>query len=801
MYTLRHAFRIAMKTPWLSAIVVLSLAVGIGTNTVIFSWLKGQIFEPLPAVNAAVWSLETKDDTGNYVSTSWLEYRDLLETVTSFNGIAAQRPRSFSLGNTERSSRVFGEFVTANFFQVLGLRPALGRFFRAEEGNRPGAEPVAVISHDFWQTYFRGAADVIGKPIQLNSRTLTIIGVTPQRFRGGMNSLGFDVWVPLMMATQLEPATLELTSRTSRPYFMLAQLKPGVSVARAQAELNAAARRLIETYPETNKGLGYELLPLWKVPRGGQAVVYALATLQVFGVLILIVVCANTANLLLARASVRQREIGVRLALGAGQGRIITQLLAESLVLAVAGAALGLLVSLWGVEMLKQIPLPANMPLRIEPHLDGASLFFATLLGGLCGLAFGLTPAWQLAHSDILQSLRGGRGSVGGRSRTRDLLVGLQVAVALVVLVLAGLYLKSFRNSQALNPGFDVDRVMLANVDLAGRGYDQEKGRLFLDQLLRRLDETPGVEHASAASNLPLDVRGISTGVIDVIGEPFDPERKILYYNVTPGYFETMGMPFLDGRDLSPLARTDLPMDAVINQEMARRYWPNGSPVGRRFEISGKEYEVAGVVRNAKYTSLTESPRSIAWLTMRAQFIFAPTLHVRATQGDPRSLVSAIQTAVVGLDPEISLIEPRSLADHVETSLFMQRVPARMLAVLGPLALALSAIGLYAMLAYSLAQRTHEIAVRLALGASPRSVVRLMIWQHMRVVLVSALLGWLAAFAIGYVIRGSLVGIGPGNPLVYAGVPTLLLGVALLACWLPARNAAHVDPTMALRAE
>ncbi|MDP9099785.1 MAG: ABC transporter permease [Verrucomicrobiota bacterium] len=801
MHTLRHAFRIALKTPWLSAIVVLSLAMGIGTNTVVFSWLKGQIFEPLPGVSAPVWSLETKDDTGNYVSTSWLEYRDLIDNVTSFDGIAAQGPRSFSLGNSERASRLFGEFVSANFFQVLGVRPALGRFFRPEEGDRPGAEPVAVISHDFWQTYFRGAPDVIGKSIELNSRMLTVIGVTPERFRGGMNSLGFDVWVPLTMATQLQPATLELSSRTSRPYLMLVQLKPGIAAAHAQGELNAAARRLIETYPETNKGLGYELLPLWKVPRGGQSVVYALATLQVFAFLILIVVCANTANLLLARASVRQREIGVRLALGAGPVRIVSELLAESLVLAIAGAGLGLLIAIWGVEAVKQVRMPANLPFRIAPHLDAASLIFAALLGSLCGVAFGLTPAWQLAHGDILQSLRGGRGSVSGRSRARDLLIGLQVAVALVVLVLAGLFLKSFHNSQAANPGFDADRVLIANVDLGGRGYDQAKGRVFLDQLLQRLAQTPGVARASAASNIPLDVREMATGVIDVIGAPFDPERKVLYYNVTPGYFETMGMPFLEGRDLSPLSRIDLPLDAVINQEMARRYWPNESPIGRRFEISGQHYEIAGVVRNAKYTSLTEAPRPVAWLTMRAQFIFAPTLHVHATQGDPRSLIPAVRAAVLSLDPEIPLIEPRSLAEHVDTNLFMQRVPARMLAVLGPLALALSAIGLYAVLAYSLAQRTQEIAVRLTLGASPRSVVGLMIWQHMRVVLISALVGWLAAFALGYAIRGSLVGIGPGNPLVYAGAPALLLAIALVACWLPARNAAHVDPMRALRAE
>jgi predicted permease len=801
VYTLRHAFRTITKAPWLSLIVICSLAIGIGTNTVIFSWLKHQVFEPLPRVTAPVWSLETKDDTGGYVSTSWLEYRDLRDMVSSFDGIAAQRPRAFYLGESERDARIYGEFVSDNFFDVLQIRPVLGRTFRPEEVSRPGSEPVAIISYEFWQRHFRADEGVLGRELRLNGHTLAVIGVTPPGFRGGMNSLGFDVWIPLTMATELQPATMELSSRTSRPFLMLTRLKLGVTRAQAQAELNAAAQRFLEAYPETNKGLGYALLPLWRVPRGGEAIVLALATLQVFAILILIVVCANTANLLLARASVREREIGVRLAIGAGRGRIIGQLLSESLVLAIAGAIGGVLLSLWGVDALRQIPLPANLPLKIAPGIDAASLVFAALVAIACGVAFGLAPAWQLAHGDILQSLRGGRGSLGGRSRMRDALVGLQVAVALVVLVLAGLFLKSFRNSLITPTGFDQDRVLLGQIDLAGRGYTQETARVFLDQVLQRLANTPGVERASAAALIPLDIRGINTGVIDVEGAEFDPERKILYYNATPGYFATMGMRFVDGQDLTPLARTDLPLDAVINEEMARRYWPGTSPVGRRFEVDGTHYAISGVVRNGKYLSINETPQPLAWLTMRAQFIFTPTLHVRAQSGDPLALLPVLRQAVRELDPEMALLTPQSLAQHVGNNLFLQRVPARLLSVLGALALALSAIGLYGVLAYSLAQRTREIAVRLTLGATPHSVVWFMIWQHMRVVLLSAFLGWLVSLGLNKLIGNALVEVPLGDPLIYAGVPLLLLAVALMACWLPARRAAAVDPMTALRAE
>lgn len=798
---MKAALRSFRKTPWLSTVIVLSLAIGVGANTVIFSWLKSVVFEPLPLASREVLALETKDDTGGYVTTSWREYRDLVEMTPSLEAIALQRPRAFYLGETERESRVYAQLVTANFFEVLGVRAGQGRTFRADEGAHPGGAPVVVISHDFWTGYFKGAPDILGRTLKLNGHVFTVIGVMPEGFRGGMNVLGFDVWVTVTMAEVLQPATTELTRRATRNYYMLTRLKPGVTRAQAQGELNAAARRMIEAFPETNKGLGYELMPVWRVPRGGQVVVISLATLQVFGALILIVVCANTANLLLARASVRQREIGVRLALGAGPGRILRQLLAESVFIALCGAALGMLVAWWGVQALAHLPVPSNLPARIAPQLDWASLAFAMGLGAVCGIAFGLVPAWQLARGDVMGALRGGRGGIGGRSRARDLLVGLEVAVALVVLVLAGLFLKSFRNSLHVHPGFDVDRVLLGVVDLGGRGYSRETGHVFLEKLLARVANLPGVESASLASTVPLDVRGLPTGVISVEGKPFDAERKTHYYHAAPGYFATMGMPFRAGRDLAPLGRTDLPLDAVINEEMARRYWPEGSPLGRRFEVSGITYEIAGIVRNAKYTTLNETPRPAAWLTERAQFISAPTLHLRTRTGDPRALLTMLRATVHELDPELPVIDARTLAEHVNNGLFLQRVPAQILGVLSPLALVLAAIGLYAVIAYSLAQRTQEIGVRLTLGATPGSVVAMMLREGMKVVCIGAALGWLLALGFGWFLRASFVDVPFGDPVIFAGVPALLLAVAALACWLPARKAARVDPMLALRAE
>lgn len=802
MLTLRSAFRQLARAPFLGSVIILSLAVGIGANTVVFSWLKQALLEPVPGVAGNVMTLEVRDDTGGYTSTSWLLYRDLLELTPSLAQIAAHRARNLSLGEADSGARVYGEFVSANFFATLGVAPALGRFFRPEEGAAAGGSPVVVISHALWQRQFRGAADVLGQTLKLNGRPLTVIGVTPPEFLGGFNNLAFDVWVPATMGPELQPASVELTNRNARAYVMLARLKPDHDEARVRAELDRAAKKFNTLYPDATDDLSYHLLPLWRSPRSGQATVLALATLQILSSLLLVVVCANTANLLLARASTRQREIGVRLALGAGPQRILGQLLGESLLLALLGAGGGLLLALWGVDAIRQIPLPAGLPLLLEIKLDFGSLAFAVALALGCGVLFGLAPALSLARRDVLGALRGGRGLAGGRSRMRDLLVGTEVAVALVVLVVAGLFLKSFHRARTFPTGYAANEVLLVNVDLAGRGYNGASARVFLANLFRELEPTPGFVGASAAQAVPLDIRGIPRGNISVAGRPAgEPVEQIFYYQATPGYFRTMGVDFVAGEDLSPLERTDLPADAVINEEMARRCWPGVSPLGRRFEVNNEWFVVKGVVRTAKYATLSESPQPAAWLTWRRQFVFAPTIHLRSRGLDAASQLAVVRAAVRKLDPEVPLLDPRTLAQHFDNHLMVQRVPARLLGVLGPLALALAAIGLYAVIAYSLAQRTREIGLRMALGSTPESAVRLFLWQGLRVVLAGALVGWVLALLAGHLLRGALVGVPFGDPLIYGGVPALLLGIATLACWLPARRAAKVDPMVALRAD
>lgn len=800
---LRQAFRMLTKSPGLSAVIILSLALGVGVNTAVFSWLRDAIFRPLPGVGAEVVCIEARNEAGVYVGSSWLEYRDLLDRLPSFKGILAHRPRAFSLGDNDRGERVWGEFVSGKFFSLLGVSAERGRFFRPDEADRPGSAPVAVISHRFWQQYFKGAPDVVGRTFKLNNHTFTVIGVAAPDFIGAFNGLRLEVWLPLTMAADLLPATRELTARDSRSYVLLGVPKPGVSRAQLEGEIGAAAAALAHEHPAENAGVHFELLPVWLNPRGGAIISGALGTLQLFAGLILVVVCVNTANLLLARASVRRREIGIRLACGAGAGRILRQLLTESVVISLVGAALGSVFALWGVDLLGRAPVPTNLPVHLAVALDWHGLAFAAGLGVACGLLFGLAPALQLARGDVQNALRGGRGTVHGRSRLRDALVGAEVAVALVVLVLAGLFLKSFHNTQTIDPGFNADRVLIASVDLVSRGYTRPQMRDYVREVTHRLAAIPGTESVAAANMALIDVRGTWTQAVTIDGQPqpLGKAPEVVTFVATPRYFETMGIKLVAGADLAPLDQKNRAPDAVINEEMARRFWPGISPLGHRFRLDTTDYEVVGVARNAKYGSLAEQLQPAVWITARTATLLTPTFHVRVLSGDPMALSGAVRATLRSLDPEITPYDVGTFSEHISGNLFQQRMPAVMLSVLAPLALGLAAIGLYAVLAYSLAQRTQEIGVRLTLGATPASVVALIAREGMKVVLAGAVVGWLLAFALGRLFSHSLVNVSAGDPLVYAGVPTLLLLVAGLACWLPARRAASVNPIDALRAE
>jgi putative ABC transport system permease protein len=792
-----HACRMILRMPALAAVVVVSLGVGIGMNTVVFSWIQARVLQPLPGVPAggSFQLVETRTETGMYPGTSWLEYRDLRERLRSFREVLAFRMVPLYLGEPGRVERLYGLLVSDNYFSALGLRPALGRFLRAEEAAEIGGAPVAVISYGLWQSRFGGSASALGQNLRVNGANLTVIGVTPRAFQGTVLGLNFEVWIPATLAPIVLNGSRELDDRRVRGYSAMGRLQPGVGRAQAQAELEAAMAQLALTYPETNATVQGEVLPLWQSPRGPQRLLTtALAILQALMLLLLLAVCGNTANLVLARASARQREMAIRLAIGAAPRRIVRLLLTESVVMAILGAVLALPIAVWGTKAFQLLPL-SGLPLRFQTRIDEVGFAFAVTLGVACGLMFGAAPAMQLARVDPQVVFRSGSRSAG-RSRLRNALMGIQVALALVVLIAAGLFLRSFLQTRDTDPGFRRDGVLLAAYDLAGRNASQALARAFAGRLLDRLRALPSVESAAVASAVPLDIHGLPSRVFTVDGHTragpgFD---QALANTVTPGYFTLMGIPFRAGHDFADLDDTTAPAQVIVNEEFVAHYLDRLEPLGRRLQARGRTYIISGVVRNSLYNAFGEPPAAIIYFSYRDNVAALGEIHLRTRAGAEQALTPHVRRAVSDLDPEVPVFNVRTLADHVETNLVFRRVPARIFMLLAPLLLMLAAIGVYAVVAYTVSLRTAEIGVRLAVGASAHRVIAQVIGESLTVIVLGALVGWSVALVVAMDVTGGSIDLP-----VFAGVPFILLAVATIACWLPTRRITQMDPAAALR--
>ena len=793
----RHACRMVARMPVLAMVVILSLGVGIGVNLVIFSWIQAVVFQPIPGVaDAASFHLvEPRTETGMNPGTSWLEYRDLRERLHTFRDLLAFRMTPLYVGEPGQVERAYGLLVSGNYFAALGLRPARGRFFRADEAATPGGEPVAVISHEYWQSHLAGAATAVGQTVRVNGRDITVIGIAPEGFQGTVLRLKFDLWLPATMAQALLNGSRELDQRGARGYTATGLLRPGTTREQAQSDVDAAMRQLSREYPETNATMEAEVLPFWQFSRGPQRfLVTALAFLQAIMLLLLVAVCGNTANLMLARASARQREMGMRLALGAGPWRIVRLLLVENLLLALAGAGLGVAIGMWGTRAMSAVPLTIGLPINFETHVDLGGLLFAAALGLACGGIFGAAPALHLARLDPQLAFRTG-SSPGGRSRLRNGLMAVQVALALMVLVAAGLFLRSFLETRDTDPGFRREGVLLAAYDLTGRNTDDGFARLFATRLLDRLRTLPSVDGAAIASSIPLDIHGLPSRVFSVDGwvraeAGFD---QALANTVTPGYFAVMDIPLLAGTDFADLRDTSTPPQVIVNEAFVRRYLARLEPLGRRLQARGRSYVIAGVARNSLYNAFGEPPTPIIYFSYRDSPTRVGEVHLRTRAGSETAVASAVRSTVRDLDPELPVYNVRTLTAHVETSLLFRRIPARMFSVLGPMLLLLAAIGIYAVVSYTVSQRTTEIGVRLALGATPQGVVAQFARESLFVISVGAVAGWAIALSALIVLRG------PMDVAILAGVPALLMSVAASACWLSARRAAHCDPMTALR--
>jgi predicted permease len=799
---LRHASRAIARMPALAAVIIGSLAVGIAANTIIFSWIQAVVFNPIPGVTIAsrLHLIEPRTDAGLYPGASWLEYRDLRERVRAFDEVIAFRMIPLYIGERGQVERSTGLLVSDNYFAGLGLRPAVGRFFRPDEGQTPGSSPVTVISFDYWQTRFGGTPDALGQRVRINGADVTIVGVAPRGFKGTVMRLVFDFWLPATLAPSLLGGARDLDDRAVRAYTVTGSLASGATVQRAQSEVDAVMAQLSQAYPQTNRGTGAEVLQYWRAPRGPQRMLgTSLGVMQTIMLLLLLAVCGNTANLVLARASARQREMAMRLALGAARWRVASLLLTENALLALAGAAVGGAIAAWGTRLLNAMPplRVRGIPVSFETSVDWTTMGFAVALGLMCAVVFGLAPALQLARLDAQHALRTA-AATPRRSRLRHALMGAEVALAVMVLVAAGIFLRNFMATQHEDPGFTRDGVLLAGYDLSVRPTTESSARLFAATVLDRLNRTPGIEHAAIAAAVPLDIHGLPRRTFSVEGRPRNDEDpdEALTNTVTPGYFAVMGLPFAAGSDFAPLRDEAAPRQAVVNQEFVRRYVHGRDAIGLRIETRGRQYSIAGVVKNSLYNSFGEPPTPIIYFSYRDRPSPIGEIHLRTRPGTEMATAATLRAAVRDLDPELPVYDVRTLSDHIEANLIFRRIPARMFGVLGPLLLLLAAIGIYAVVAYAVSLRTMEIGVRLALGATTRRVVAQFVAEHLIVVAAGALTGWVAAFAIVIAAFGATPDVA-----VFAGVPATLLAVAAAAAWWPARRVSRVDPMLALRAE
>ena len=799
---IRHSLRTLGRMRGVAAVVILSLGVGIGVNTTVFSWIQAILLKPIPGVDdsGSFYHVEPKSDTGSYPGMSWAEYQDLKPRLQSIEELVVSRMVPLNVGEAGRTERTYAQLVSGNLFTALRLRPAAGRFITPGESQRPGAEPVVVISHDYWQTHFAGSPDAVGKTIRVNDLELTIIGVTPPNFQGTILALQFDLWIPATMAPVLFAGSTELSDRNQRGYSALGRLRDGATEAGATGEFTSAMRELAATFPESNQRISGELMPYWWAPRGPQMMfITALGVLQAIMLLVLLAVCGNTANLVLARASARYREVGVRLALGAGPGNVIRLMLAENLLLGLGGAIVGILIAWWGTEALRAMPPYGAFPVRFQTSLDAVGLAFAVGLGILSGLLFGAAPALQLGRVDPQQALRSGSRS-SGRSAMRDGLMALQCGLALLVLVVAGLFFQSFVETQDTDPGFRVEGLLLATYDLGGgTPPTDEYARQFAGNLLDRLQRVPSVQSVALANAMPLDIHGLPSRSFALEGRAqTSAQRESALSNiVSPGYFRTMGIPIVAGEDFAEMIDRSKPPQVIVNEEFVRRYIAPSDPIGRRITSGDTDYTIVGVVKTSTYDAFGEPPTPAYFFSYRDRPRWLGEIHVRARPGSETMLAAEVQRAVRELDASLPVYNIRTMAEHIERNLFLRKIPARMFVIIAPLLLALVAIGIYAVVSYTVSQRTTEIGVRIAMGATSDRVVKQIVKETLLVMGGGVFLAWLiAAMLDTHLFSG-----GMEDAPVLLGVPLSRMTVGTLASWWPARRATTVDPVVALRSE
>ena len=811
----RYAMRTLAKSPSFTAAVIVSLALGIGANTTIFTLLNTLFLNPLPverpAELVAVFTTANRNATqfGNLLPLSYPNLKDFRERTDALKDLAAYSPPlALAFMTADGPERVFAQLVTGNYFDVLGVRPIAGRFFTSDDDRTPGAHPIAVIGYGLWQRRFGGRFDAIGETIALNRHTITIVGVAPEGFKGVTSMFGPELWLPSMMSAQFQPRQSGswLDERAAVVFSAFGRLRPGVTLTQADANLKTIASALEHEHPDQNAGRSVTVMPIAEAtifPGMRGTLMLAGGVLMAIVGLVLLIACSNVANLLLARASARRQEVAVRLALGATRTRLVRQLVTESLLLGAAGGALGFAFGIWGRDLLwaARPAVVANnfVELRIDTHVFA----FALVLSIATGVLFGIIPAVRASRADLVGALKLEPPLVrGGRRLTvaNVLLVG-QVAFSLVALVTAALFVRSLQRAHDVDLGYDTRPLAILSVNLAQGGYDEARGRQFARDVRDRIERVPGITAVSWSTNMPLWANQYRRVSIDGAAPSKQSDLPLaLVTTVDVDYFKVLGFGMTQGRDFTSGDSEKGMAVAIVNDRMAERYWPNQNPIGHtfRFDSDPTARHVIGIVKTIKYQTLGETPQPAVYLPFRQNYADGLVLYVRSS-GEPARAIGTVQREVHAMDPHVPLENASSVDDLIDQSLWMMRIATGLLAVFGALAIALASVGLYGLMAYSVNQRRRELSVRMALGADRGAVLRLVVREGMTLVAIGIVVGVGLSLAISRALASLLLGIAATDAVSFATAAVLLTSVALFGTYLPARRASRFDPLVALR--
>ena len=806
----RYSLRMIAKAPGYAAIAVLTLALGIGANTTIFSWINSTLLNPIPglASPSEVVALSLGRGTDNPFPFTYPDFESMRDGQQSFVGITAANIAPMSLTGKGKPERVWGMVASANYFDLLGVRPILGRGFLPEEDTKPGGAPVAVISYRLWQTHFGANPDVVGQTLEINQHPYTIVGVTPAVFQGSQTGLRSEIWIPIMMEEQLMPQGDLIHDHHYFWLTALGRLKPGVRPEQAQEEMTLRLKREAKNYPEEHKGHdSVSVYPLWRNPFGAnQFLSTLLPMLMTIAGLVLLLACANVANLMLVRSVARRREIAIRLSLGANRWRLVRQLLVESLILALAGGLVAFALTFWTAGTFMKFVPKTDFPISLGMRVDHTVLLATMVISLLTGVIFGILPALRASGEAPIAVLKEDTGSASGgmrKARLASALVVAQISLSLLLLICAGLFIRSFMSAQQINPGFNAHNVLIATYDLFTGGYSEASGVEFDRQLVAKLEAQPGIQSVALSSRVPLGFGGGSTavnpeGYVSQANESMETQVAI----VTPNYFQTLQIPLVKGRDFTPQDTKSSQRVVIVSETFVNRYWPNQEALGKQLnsDLTHEWFTVIGVARDSKVNGLNEKPTPFLYLP-QYQVYRATMIVLARTNGDPLAAGRTVEKTIHELNADLVVFDITTLDLREQIASFGQRVAGTFVGAFGLLALVLAAVGIYGVTSYTTRQRTHEIGIRMTLGASKQDVLRLVLGHGLRLTLIGVILGLTASFALTRFLTSLLLGVTSTDALTFSSVALLLCAVALFACFIPARRAMRVDPMVALRYE